>query len=31
MNVIVVKNLTKTYGKARGISDVSFNVGQGMQ
>ena len=26
MNVIEVKNLTKTYGKARGISDVSFNV-----
>jgi len=29
MNVIEVKNLTKTYGKARGISDVSFNVKQG--
>ncbi len=29
MNVIEVKNLTKTYGKARGISDVSFNVEQG--
>ena len=29
MNVIEVKNLTKTYGKARGISDVSFTVEQG--
>ena len=29
MNVIEVKNLTKTYGKSRGISDVSFNVEQG--
>lgn len=29
MNVIEIKNLTKTYGKARGISDVSFNVEQG--
>jgi len=29
MNVIEVKNLTKTYGKARGILDVSFNVEQG--
>ena len=29
MNVIEVKNLTKTYGKARGIYDVSFNVEQG--
>jgi ABC-2 type transport system ATP-binding protein len=26
MNVIEIKNLTKTYGKARGISDISFNV-----
>ncbi|PLR99294.1 ABC transporter ATP-binding protein [Bacillus sp. T33-2] len=29
MNVIEINNLTKTYGKARGISDISFNVGQG--
>ncbi|WP_291634406.1 ABC transporter ATP-binding protein, partial [Clostridium sp.] len=29
MNVIEIKNLTKSYGKARGIIDVSFNVGQG--
>ena len=29
MNVIEIKNLTKTYGKARGINDVSFNVEQG--
>lgn len=29
MNVIEIKNLTKTYGKARGITDVSFNVEQG--
>lgn len=29
MNVIEIKNLTKTYGKARGIADVSFNVEQG--
>ncbi|MBY0148123.1 ABC transporter ATP-binding protein [Neobacillus niacini] len=29
MNVIEIKNLTKTYGKARGISDVSFNVEEG--
>jgi ABC-2 type transport system ATP-binding protein len=29
MNVIEVKNLTKNYGKARGITDVSFNVEQG--
>ena len=26
MNVIEIKNLTKSYGKARGITDVSFNV-----
>ena len=26
MNVIEIKNLTKNYGKARGITDVSFNV-----
>lgn len=26
MNVIEIKNLTKSYGKARGIIDVSFNV-----
>ncbi|MGH4122762.1 MAG: ABC transporter ATP-binding protein [Clostridium sp.] len=29
MNVIEIKNLTKSYGKARGITDVSFNVQQG--
>jgi ABC-2 type transport system ATP-binding protein len=29
MNVIEIKNLTKTYGKARGISDISFNVEEG--
>jgi ABC-2 type transport system ATP-binding protein len=29
MNVIEIKNLTKTYGKARGISNISFNVEEG--
>lgn len=29
MNVIEIKNLTKLYGTARGITDVSFNVKQG--
>jgi ABC-2 type transport system ATP-binding protein len=29
MNVIEIKNLTKYYGKARGIMDVSFNVEEG--
>lgn len=29
MNVIEIKNLTKTYGKSRGITDLSFNVQQG--
>lgn len=29
MNVIEIKNLTKTYGKARGITDISFNVEDG--
>jgi ABC-2 type transport system ATP-binding protein len=29
MNVIEINNLTKRYGKARGISDISFNVEQG--
>jgi len=29
MNVIEIKNLTKNYGKARGITDVSFNVYEG--
>ncbi|WML55377.1 ABC transporter ATP-binding protein [Neobacillus sp. PS3-12] len=29
MNVIEIKSLTKTYGKARGISDISFNVEEG--
>lgn len=29
MNVIEINNLTKTYGKSRGISNVSFNVEEG--
>jgi ABC-2 type transport system ATP-binding protein len=29
MNVIEIKNLTKTYGKSRGIIDVSFEVKEG--
>ena len=29
MNVIEINQLTKTYGKARGISDVSFQVEEG--
>jgi len=29
MNVIEIKNLTKTYGKSRGITDITFNVEQG--
>jgi len=29
MNVIEIKNLTKSYGSSRGIIDVSFNVEQG--
>ncbi|WP_462410150.1 ABC transporter ATP-binding protein [Neobacillus sp. Marseille-QA0830] len=29
MNVIEIKNLTKTYGKSRGISDISFTVEEG--
>jgi ABC-2 type transport system ATP-binding protein len=29
MNVIEIKNLTKYYGKSRGIVDVSFNVEEG--
>jgi ABC-2 type transport system ATP-binding protein len=29
MNVIEIKNLTKSYGKARGIIDVSFSVEEG--
>ncbi|GAA3321370.1 hypothetical protein GCM10020331_036910 [Ectobacillus funiculus] len=29
MNVIEVKNLTKTYGNARGITNVSFAVEEG--
>ncbi|MBW9153438.1 ABC transporter ATP-binding protein [Clostridium estertheticum] len=29
MNVIEIKNLTKSYGTSRGITDVSFNVKQG--
>src|SRR3974377_81089 len=29
MSVIEIKNLTKNYGKARGITDVSFNIEEG--
>ena len=29
MNVIEIKNLTKSYGKSRGITDVNLNVEQG--
>lgn len=29
MNVIEIENLTKSYGKSRGIADVTLNVGQG--
>lgn len=29
MSIIEVKNLTKYYGKARGIVDVSFNLEEG--
>ena len=29
MSIIKVNNLTKYYGKARGIVDVSFNVDEG--
>ncbi|NRD77271.1 ABC transporter ATP-binding protein [Bacillus sp. BRMEA1] len=29
MNVIEIKNLTKTYGTARGITNISFNVEEG--
>lgn len=29
MNVIELKNLTKTYGNSRGISDISFHVEEG--
>jgi ABC-2 type transport system ATP-binding protein len=29
MNVIEIKNLTKYYGKSRGIVDISFNVEEG--
>ena len=29
MNVIEINNLTKSYGKARGIKDISFNVNEG--
>ena len=29
MNVIEIKNLTKNYGKSRGIIDLSFNVEEG--
>ncbi|MFC0190098.1 ATP-binding cassette domain-containing protein [Fictibacillus aquaticus] len=29
MNVIEIKNLTKTYGSSRGIEDVSFSVEEG--
>ena len=27
--VIEINNLTKTYGKARGITDISFSVNEG--
>jgi ABC-2 type transport system ATP-binding protein len=30
MNVIEINNLTKTYGKARGITDLSFQVEEGV-
>jgi ABC-2 type transport system ATP-binding protein len=29
MNVIEINNLTKSYGKSRGITDISFNVEEG--
>lgn len=29
MNVIEINHLTKTYGKSRGITDISFNVEEG--
>ena len=29
MNVVEIKNLTKNYGKSRGITDVSFSIEQG--
>ncbi|MBT2657677.1 ABC transporter ATP-binding protein [Bacillus sp. ISL-18] len=29
MNIIEINNLTKTYGKSRGITDISFHVEQG--
>ncbi|WP_042464080.1 ABC transporter ATP-binding protein [Neobacillus dielmonensis] len=29
MNVIEIKNLTKSYGKSRGITDISFTVEEG--
>lgn len=29
MNIIEIKNLTKTYGKSRGIKDISFSVEEG--
>ncbi|MHC0035448.1 ABC transporter ATP-binding protein [Pseudoneobacillus sp. C159] len=29
MNVIEIQNLTKSYGKARGITDISFSVEEG--
>ncbi|SMC26068.1 ABC-2 type transport system ATP-binding protein [Clostridium acidisoli DSM 12555] len=29
MNIIELKNLTKTYGKSRGIKDISFSVEEG--
>jgi ABC-2 type transport system ATP-binding protein len=28
-NIIEIKNLTKSYGKSRGIIDVSFSVKKG--
>ena len=29
MNVIEINQLTKNYGKARGITDITFNVEEG--
>ena len=29
MNVIEIKNLTKSYGKARGVSDITLDVPEG--
>ncbi len=29
MNAVEIKNLTKTYGKARGVDDISFSIKEG--